>query len=52
MQVPVADIGIYLLPYEDDIVLLAPDEEKLRSMLNVVDKWCPTWGTEINSKKT
>ena len=50
--VPVADMCISLLLYADDIVLFAPDEEKLQSMLNVVDKWCRTWGMEINSKKT
>ena len=50
--VAVADICITLLLYADDIVLLAPNEEKLQSMLNVVDKWCRTWGMEINSKKT
>ena len=50
--VPVADIDISLLVYADDTVLLAPNEEKLQSMLNVVDKWCRTWGMEINSKKT
>ena len=50
--VPVADMCLSLLLYADDIVLFAPDEEKLQSMLNVVDKWCRTWGMEINSKKT
>ena len=49
---PVADMCISLLLYADDIVLFAPDEEKLQSMLNVVDEWCRTWGMEINSKKT
>ena len=50
--VPVTDMCISLLLYVDDIVLFAPDEEKLQSMLNVVDKWCRTWVMEINSKKT
>ena len=50
--VPVADRDMSLLLYAGDIVLLAPNEEKLQSMLNVVDKWCRTWGMEINSKKT
>ena len=50
--VPVADMCISLLLYADDIVLFVPDEEKLQSMLNVVDEWCCTWGLEINSKKT
>ena len=50
--VPVPDIDISLLLYADHIVILAPNEEKLQSMLNVVDKWCRTWGMEINSKKT
>ena len=50
--VPVADIDISLLLYADDIVLLAPNDEKLQSVLNVVHKWCRTWGMEINSKKT
>ena len=49
--VPVADIDISLFLYADDIVLLAPNEEKLQSMLNVY-KWCRTWGMKINSKKT
>ena len=49
---PVADMCISLLLYVDDIVLITPDEEKLQSLLNVVDKWCRIWGMEINNKKT
>ena len=42
MGIPVADICISLLLYAGDIVTLVPNEEKIQSMLNVVNKWCRT----------
>ena len=42
MGIPVADICIYLLLYAGDIVTSVPNEEKLQSMFNVVNKWCRT----------
>ena len=33
-----------LLPlYTDDIVILAPDEDKLEKLLKVVEQWCNKW---------
>jgi len=36
----------------DDIALIAPDENSLQRMLNIVSDWCLTWQLSINSSKT
>ncbi|VDI71128.1 Hypothetical predicted protein [Mytilus galloprovincialis] len=41
-----------VLLYADDIVLLAPDEESLQMMLNVVNNWCSKWRLSLNFEKT
>ena len=43
---------ISALLYADDIVLLAPDENKLQSLLNVLSNWCRKWRLVINKEKT
>ncbi|XP_071136614.1 uncharacterized protein [Mytilus edulis] len=47
-----ADSMISILLYADDIVLLAPDEESLQQMLNIVHIWCLKWRLCINFDKT
>lgn len=41
-----------ILLYADDIVLLAPDEESLQQMLDIVHDWCSKWRLSINVDKT
>ncbi|VDI73582.1 Hypothetical predicted protein [Mytilus galloprovincialis] len=41
-----------ILLYADDIVLLAPDEESLQMMLNVVNNWCSKCRLSLNFEKT
>ena len=48
----VAGMCLSILLYADDIVLCAPTPEKLQMMLDVVGKWCRTWGMQINAKKS
>ena len=41
-----------ILLYADDIVLTAPNPEKLQNMLNIVARWCEKWGMQVNINKT
>jgi len=38
--------------YADDIVLTSPNENKLQSLLGVVENWCRTWCMSLNIAKT
>ena len=40
------------LLYADDIVLIAPSELNLQSMIKVVEKWCRSWQMSLNVDKT
>ena len=46
------DIHLSILLYVDDIALLAPDENSLQQMLDVVSDWCSSWKLSININKT
>ena len=50
--VSIDECMISILLYADDIVLLAPDEQCLQNMLNVVTEWCETWKLSLNGEKT
>ena len=39
------------LLYADDIVLIAPNELNLQSIITVVEKWCKTWQMSLNVNK-
>lgn len=41
-----------LLLYADDIVLIAPTEDSLQRMLNVLNEWCVKWRLMLNKEKT
>ncbi len=41
-----------LLMYADDIVMLAPNEDKAQKQLDVMTEWCGRWGMHINPKKS
>ena len=41
-----------ILMYADDLICLAPDENKLQMLLDVVTVWCDKWLMKINPKKT
>ena len=41
-----------ILMYADDIVLMADSEEKLQSMLDVLNNWCKRWRVVINTSKS
>ena len=43
---------ISILLYADDIVLIAPSEEDMQSMLDVLTKWSEKWRIFVNKKKT
>lgn len=45
------DCMLSALLYADDIVLTAPDEGNLQSLINVVEKWCNRWCMTLNLKK-
>ena len=38
--------------YADDIVLLAPNENDLQTLLFIVECWCKKWRLEVNLTKT
>ena len=44
--------NVSILLYADDIVLLAPTEEDLQSMLDVLSNWSSKWRIFVNKKKT
>ena len=41
-----------ILLYADDVVIIAPDEEKLQRQLNFVYQWCQKWRLLINKSKS
>jgi len=46
------DSMLTALLYADDIVLTAPNENKLQGLLGVVENWCRTWCMSLNIAKT
>ena len=46
------DNKISHLLWADDLVLLALDEQTLQSTLDVLNKFCVSWGLQVNPKKT
>ena len=51
--IPIDDTNmVSILLYADDVVLLAPDEESLQRMLNVVNDWCKKWRLCLNFDNT
>ena len=50
LQLP--GLHMTILAYADDIVLLAPSEDKLQKLLDITEKWCSKWGVTINVQKT
>ncbi|XP_050392671.1 uncharacterized protein LOC126811173 isoform X1 [Patella vulgata] len=49
------DIGgrkVCVLLYADDIILLAPTESDLQTMLDYTAEWCKKWRLSINNSKT
>ena len=47
-----SDFKISILLFADDIVLIAPNELNLQSMLDYLLKWCMDNQMEVNIKKT
>ena len=41
--ITIDDIMVSILLYADDIILFAPDSDRLQRMLNVVTEWCDRW---------
>ena len=50
--IDIGNVGITLLLYANDIVLLAPSEEMLQTQLNFVSDWCAKWKMSVNKEKT
>ena len=40
------------LLYADDAVVIAPDEDRLQKLIDVIDTWCKRWGMSLNINKT
>ena len=40
------------LLYADDIVILAPDEDRLERLPRIVESWCHRWNMNLNLSKT
>ena len=50
--IEINDINLSILLYADDIVLIAPSESALQTMLNFVSEWCRKWHMAANTDKT
>ena len=50
--IEIGDERLNLLLYADDIVLVAPSEAGLQSMLTCLNTWCNKWRLKINVDKT
>jgi len=50
--IQIDDSFLNILLYADDIALIAPNEESLQRMLNVVTEWCEEWKLDINPIKS
>ena len=46
------DKKLNLLMYADDIICLAPGHREAQKQMDVLSKWCNTWGMCVNVKKT
>ena len=45
-------LDLCILLYADDIILLAPTEQKLQIMLDTIANWCKKWRMQVNKDKT
>ena len=52
MGVRLGNIGIPLLMYADDIVILTNTVEEAQRGLDILGQWCTTWGMKVNIKKS
>lgn len=52
LGIDIDDYVLGILLYADDVVLLAPTEECLQHMLDIVDSWCKKWRLLLNPEKT
>ena len=43
---------VTVLPYADDAVLLAENEEQVKGGLKVLEEWCKEWAVEVNVEKS
>ena len=41
-----------ILMYADDVILLAKNHAKAQEGLDVLSRWCATWGMKVNIKKS
>ncbi|CAC5394459.1 unnamed protein product [Mytilus coruscus] len=48
----IGDDLLSILLYADDIALIAPDEDSLQKMLDVVSDWCIQWKLDVNPSKS
>ena len=48
----IGDDLLSILLYADDIALIAPDEDSLQKMLDVVSDWCSQWKLDVNPSKS
>ena len=48
----VDDMCVSILLYADDIILLAPEENKLQNQLDYLYEWCKKWRMSVNISKS
>ena len=52
LGVKLNDTLINGLFFADDVVLITPDENQLKGMLNIVNKFCRLWKMSVNENKS
>ena len=50
--IKLGSLDLSSLSWADDLILLSLSKDGLQSCLNKLEKYCKTWGLEINLKKT
>lgn len=50
--IDIDDFHLSILLYADDVVLIAPSEQALQTMLNALNDWCLDWRLSLNREKT
>ena len=52
LGVDIDELQLSILPYADDVALIAPDADSLQLMLDKLNEWCCKWRLTVNNDKT